>query len=66
MGKLIRCQRCFAPKEQEMDVCEFCDLDPMMLIEENEEIVERPREDMTLAEEIEFFTSQFRRRKYTG
>ena len=29
MSAKIRCERCFAPKDHEDGVCEFCGLDPM-------------------------------------
>lgn len=29
MSKLLRCSRCFAPKEHPDEICEFCGLDPM-------------------------------------
>ena len=29
MSDGLRCQRCFAPKKNEDEVCEFCGLDPV-------------------------------------
>ena len=29
MSDVLRCRRCFAPKNDENEICEFCGLDPI-------------------------------------